>query len=89
MALRAQAAMEPGAARAVEMVVVLHGGGEGGGNALKWIAQHGVPLAVKADQVQYQQQDIDLFDFTLSDDDMAALDAATSPSATPGMFCRN
>ena len=57
--------------------------------ALKWIAQHGVPLAVKADQVQYQQQDIDIFDFTLSDDDMAALDAATSPSATPGMFCRN
>merc|ERR1712146_395471 len=55
--------------------------------ALKWIAQHGVPLATKADKVEYQQQDIDLFDFTLSDADMAQLDAATSPKGTPGMFC--
>jgi len=55
--------------------------------ALKWIAQHNVPLVTKASSPTYLAEDIDLFDFTLSPTDMAALDQATKPAGSPSFFC--
>ena len=47
--------------------------------ALKWIVQKGIPLATKANETEYLKEDIDVFDWTLTDAEMAALDARTSP----------
>ena len=47
--------------------------------ALKWIVQKGIPLATKANETAYLKEDIDVFDWTLSDAEMAALSARTSP----------
>jgi len=44
--------------------------------ALKWILQHKATFSCNlGDSVQYMKEDIDLFDFTLSDADMKLLDA--------------
>merc|ERR1711881_474460 len=51
--------------------------------ALKWVAQHNVPLVTKASNPKYLAQDIDLFDFELSPTDVSALDAATKPRGNP------
>lgn len=55
--------------------------------ALKWVLQTGVPLSTKSTSPEYLAQDIDLFDFTLSDAEMAQLSAATSPKGTPSFIC--
>ena len=55
--------------------------------ALRWIAQHGVPLSTKANSVKYLSEDIDIFDWSLTDTEMAHLDAATSPSGKPSFVC--
>lgn len=59
--------------------------------ALKYIVQHGWTLTTKAHNPKYQAEDIDIFDFTLSDDDMKALDDAPCPGSAsackPSFFC--
>lgn len=41
---------------------------------LRWIVQKGVPLVVKAASPRHLQENLALFDFTLSEEDMALLD---------------
>jgi|EP00937_MAST-01D_sp_MAST-1D-sp2_P003332 diketogulonate reductase-like aldo/keto reductase len=48
--------------------------------SLKWQVQQGIPVIPKTHRVDYMKQNIDLFDWELSDVDMAALNAATSPA---------
>jgi len=55
--------------------------------ALKWVLQTGVPLSTKSTSPDYLAQDIDLFDFALTEDEMAQLSAATSPGGTPSFIC--
>ena len=56
--------------------------------ALRWIVQQGVPLSTKATNPAYVAQDIELFDWELSDDEMQVLTAATKPSgAGPAAAC--
>mmetsp|Transcript_10857 Transcript_10857/g.15088 ORF Transcript_10857/g.15088 Transcript_10857/m.15088 type:complete len:306 (+) Transcript_10857:188-1105(+) len=55
--------------------------------ALKWVVQHEVPVLTKSTNPDYLAQDIDLFDFTLSDDEMSKLDAQTTPAGTPSFTC--
>merc|ERR1740138_1858344 len=43
--------------------------------ALKWILQHNATFSTNCDQKNYMQEDIELFDFTLSAADMKTLDA--------------
>ena len=47
--------------------------------SLKWQVQQGIPVIPKTDNPAYLKENIDLFDWKLSDDDMATLTAATSP----------
>lgn len=55
--------------------------------ALKWVVQSGVPLSTKSTDPKYLAQDIDIFDWTLSDAEMAQLNAAKSPAGTPSFVC--
>jgi diketogulonate reductase-like aldo/keto reductase len=55
--------------------------------ALKWIVQKGIPLATKADEKEFLKEDIDVFDWSLSDAEMSTLSARTSPAGTPSWAC--
>ena len=50
--------------------------------ALKWAVQQGIPVIPKASNVAYQRENLDLFDFELSDVEMARLSAAQTPAET-------
>jgi diketogulonate reductase-like aldo/keto reductase len=52
--------------------------------ALKWLVQNGSPVIPKSSDPAHIQEDLDLFSFTLTDAEMAKLNAATTPpSAEP------
>jgi diketogulonate reductase-like aldo/keto reductase len=55
--------------------------------ALRWIYQHGAVLTTKSSNQKHLLSDMDIFDWSLSAEDMEQLDAATSPSATPSFMC--
>jgi len=48
--------------------------------ALKWQVQQGIPVIPKTDKLDHLKDNIDLFDWTLSEADMDSLSAATSPA---------
>lgn len=54
--------------------------------SLKWLVQQGIPVIPKSNHRDHLLQNIDLFDWTLSDGEMAELTAATSPmvAGNPG-----
>ena len=56
--------------------------------ALKWIWQHGHPLTTKSSNPIHLAEDIDLFDWKLTDDEMTKLDAQTAPKGTPSFMCK-
>ena len=41
--------------------------------ALRWLIQRGVIIIPKSTHIERMQQNIDIFDFSLSDEDMAAI----------------
>jgi len=47
--------------------------------ALKWQVQSGIPVIPKTNKEEHMVQNIDLFSWTLSDEDMKALDSADKP----------
>ena len=55
--------------------------------SLRWVAQHGVPLSTKATNPAYLKEDLDIFGWSLSDDEMAKLDAADKPAGKPSFVC--
>lgn len=57
--------------------------------ALKWIIQKNIPLVTKATNPKYIAQDIDLFDFMLTDDEMKQLSETRKPKGTPSFFCKS
>jgi 2,5-diketo-D-gluconate reductase A len=59
--------------------------------ALKWVVQQGIPVIPKAHNAAYQKENFELFDWTLSAGDMAALSGAAFPpvSASDGPECDN
>jgi diketogulonate reductase-like aldo/keto reductase len=50
--------------------------------ALRWVVQQKIPVIPKASDPKYLAEDFALFDFSLSDDEMKQLTAATSPPET-------
>lgn len=52
--------------------------------SLKWQVQQGIPVIPKSSSVTHLRENLDLFDFTLSDDDMEALTNADSPPVSGG-----
>lgn len=55
--------------------------------ALKWIWQHGHPLTTKSSNPVHLAEDIDLFDWELTADEMTQLDAETTPKGSPSFMC--
>eukprot|EP00931_Biecheleriopsis_adriatica_P115562 TRINITY_DN91346_c0_g1_i1.p1 TRINITY_DN91346_c0_g1~~TRINITY_DN91346_c0_g1_i1.p1 ORF type:complete len:374 (-),score=89.03 TRINITY_DN91346_c0_g1_i1:75-1136(-) len=56
--------------------------------ALKWITTHGLAVATKSSKLEHLKEDLDIFDFELSKDDMAELDAADfAAKDTPSFLC--
>lgn len=52
--------------------------------SLKWQVQQGIPVIPKAHDVEFQRQNLDLFSWELSAEDMKELSAATSPAVAGG-----
>jgi len=50
--------------------------------ALKWILQHGHVLTFESKSTAHQKEDADIFNFTLTDDEMSKLDGLQTSSAT-------
>ena len=55
--------------------------------ALRWIWQHGVAVTTKSGNLEHLKQDLDLFDWQMSDEQLARADAATSPKGKPSFMC--
>lgn len=47
--------------------------------SIRWLVQSGVPAIPRSRNPIYTKADLDVFDFTLTDAEMAALNAATKP----------
>ena len=56
--------------------------------ALRWIYQQGIPLTTKASSTKHLAEDIDIFSWSLTDEDMATLSAATSPAGSPSLMMK-
>lgn len=54
--------------------------------ALRWIYQQGIPLTTKTESAEHLAEDIDIFSWSLTDEDMATLSAATTPSGRPSLM---
>merc|ERR1719215_1985435 len=55
--------------------------------SLRWIQENGVSLSTKTTKQSHMEQDLDVFNFELTADEKATLDAATSPSDKPSFTC--
>jgi len=55
--------------------------------ALKWIVDKGLPVATKANKVEYLKEDIDLFSWNLTSTDVSKLSAMTTPAGLPSWAC--
>lgn len=51
--------------------------------ALKWVQQHCVSVATQSTNPQHLRDDLDIFDFDLTDEEMASLDARLGGVASP------
>jgi len=51
--------------------------------ALKWVSQHGIPLNTASSSEKHLLQDLEIFEFNISDADMKLLDEATTPAGEP------
>ena len=55
--------------------------------ALRWIWQHGVTLTTKSSNPKHLAQDNDIFNWSLTSEELAQLDSATKPSGNPSFMC--
>ena len=55
--------------------------------ALKWIIQNDVVLSTQTKNPAHLKENIDLFDWELTDDEMATLSSATKPEGVPSYMC--
>jgi len=51
--------------------------------SLRWVVQQGIPVLPKTDREDWMMENVGLFDFELTADEMAKLTAATSPQTGP------
>lgn len=55
--------------------------------ALKWISKHGAAVTTKSSSPQHLKEDLDLFSWDLSQEEMARADASTTPPGSPSFRC--
>ena len=52
--------------------------------SLKFLTQQSIPVVPKSSSAEHLKENLELFDWTLTDDEMRQLGAATSPPVTGG-----
>merc|ERR1712083_1128086 len=57
--------------------------------ALKWIVHKGIPAVTKSGNPIHLAEDLDLWSFNLTDDDIATLDAMSKPGGSPSFACND
>ena len=57
--------------------------------SLRWLVQNGVPVAQESTNREHLAKNLDIFDWSLSDDDMASLDAVTQPAGVYSFMCKD
>lgn len=55
--------------------------------ALKWIWQNGVAVTTKSGNSEHLREDLDLFDWSLTTQELASANAATNPHGKPSFMC--
>merc|ERR1719329_558831 len=55
--------------------------------ALKWLQYHGLAIATKSSSETHLAEDLDIFDWELTDDEMKSLDDAGFSKDTPSFLC--
>mmetsp|Transcript_33119 Transcript_33119/g.77444 ORF Transcript_33119/g.77444 Transcript_33119/m.77444 type:complete len:313 (-) Transcript_33119:37-975(-) len=55
--------------------------------ALRWIYQNGVAVTTKSGNLKHLQEDIDLFGWKMTSEEMARADAAVKPPGSPSFMC--
>jgi diketogulonate reductase-like aldo/keto reductase len=55
--------------------------------SLRWIYQNGVAVTTKSGSAAHLSQDLDLFDWSLTEAEMAQANAATKPAGQPSFMC--
>ena len=55
--------------------------------SLRWVWQHGLPLATRSTKRQHLADNFDIFDWALGEEEMRMLDAATEPAANYSFMC--
>lgn len=55
--------------------------------ALRWIWQNGVALTTKSSSFEHLKEDLDIFDWSLTEEEMSKLNAATQPAGKPSFMC--
>ena len=57
--------------------------------ALSWIWQNAVPVVTKSTKLGHLKDDIDIFDFKFSADELKELNSQTQPSGSPSFMCKS
>jgi diketogulonate reductase-like aldo/keto reductase len=55
--------------------------------SLRWLVEHNIPVSTKSTSATHLQEDLDIFEWSLTADEKSQLDAATSPAGTPSFMC--
>lgn len=55
--------------------------------ALKWVVESGIPAVTKSSKTRHLEEDLDLWSWSFSPDERAALDAHSKPSGHPSFAC--
>mmetsp|Transcript_6843 Transcript_6843/g.14653 ORF Transcript_6843/g.14653 Transcript_6843/m.14653 type:complete len:296 (+) Transcript_6843:62-949(+) len=56
--------------------------------SLRWLVEHNIPLSTKSTSEKHLQEDLDIFEWSLTSDEKTQLDSATSPAGTPSFMCK-
>jgi len=64
-----------------------HHGKSGVQVALRWIWQHGVAVTTKSSNIDHLRDDLDIFGWELSADEMSTADASSTPHGKPSFMC--
>ena len=57
--------------------------------ALSWIWQNNVPVVTKSTKLAHLKDDINIFDFKFTNDEMKQLNSQTKPSGSPSFMCKS
>ena len=55
--------------------------------SLHWTVRHGVPVSTKSTSAKHLSEDLDIFEWDVTDAELDELDTASSPAGHPSFMC--